>query len=111
MPQKSKTLKEIQKIVDGWINQFEEGYWPPLAQLAGLVEEVGEVARVVNESEGAKPRKKDEEKKELGIELADVLFKIAALANQYGVDLEKSFEKKLKTVDKRDAHRWTKKNK
>jgi len=38
MPQKFKTLKEIQKIVDEWIGQFEEGYWPPLAQLAGLVE-------------------------------------------------------------------------
>jgi len=44
---KALTIKEVQKIVNGWINQFEESYWPPLSMLASLVEEVGELERLI----------------------------------------------------------------
>jgi NTP pyrophosphatase (non-canonical NTP hydrolase) len=52
------TIKQAQKIVDEWINQFEEGYWPPLSMLASLVEEVGELAREINTREKNKKEKR-----------------------------------------------------
>jgi len=63
-------LREAQRRVDDWIGQFEEGYWHPLAQLARLVEEVGELARDVNHRFGPKPRKAEEEDQDLAMELA-----------------------------------------
>jgi NTP pyrophosphatase (non-canonical NTP hydrolase) len=51
------TLKKAQRIVDEWINQFEEGYWPPLSMLASLIEEVGELAREINAREKIKKKK------------------------------------------------------
>jgi len=69
------SLKKAQEIVDSWIDQFEEGYWPPLSMLASIVEEVGELAREINDLEGYKKKKVTEKKKNLGLELADVIFR------------------------------------
>ena len=67
-------LREAQARVDAWIGRFEEGYWPPLANLARLTEEVGELARLLNHRFGPKTKKPEELEQDLGEELADVLF-------------------------------------
>lgn len=99
------TLKEAQEQVDAWISQFEEGYFPPLLNLARLTEEVGEVARVISYQNGKTP-KPGEEAGDLGEELADCLFVIVCMANREGIDLEAVFEKVLEKYASRDAGRW-----
>lgn len=103
------TLRELQGRVDAWIGQFREGYWPPLANLARLVEEVGELAREINHRYGTKPRKPDETPQELAEELADVLFVVVALANEQGIDLERAMEGVLEKYRVRDGDRWERK--
>jgi NTP pyrophosphatase (non-canonical NTP hydrolase) len=101
------TLRQAQAAVDAWISRFEEGYWPPLANLARLVEEVGELARELNHRYGAKPKKPDEPDADLALELADILFVLVALANEQGIDLDAAFQQVLDKYHARDAHRWT----
>jgi NTP pyrophosphatase (non-canonical NTP hydrolase) len=102
------TLKSVQKVVDEWIGQFEEGYWPPLSMLAAVVEETGELAREINHREGYK-KKRSGNDADLGLELADVLYSLVCIANYYHIDLEESFKAVLKKYTERDMHRWTKK--
>ena len=99
-------LKEAQARVDAWIGQFEEGYWPPLANLARLTEEVGELARLLNHRFGPKTKKPDEADQDLGEELADVLFVLLVIANQQGIDLGASLERVLEKYRVRDSARW-----
>ena len=103
------TLKQTQKIVDEWISQFEEGHWPPLSMLASLMEEVGELAREINHREKIKKKKETEPKRDIGLEIADVLFSLICLANHYGVDLESKFKEVVKKYSNRDMQRWTRK--
>jgi len=100
-------LKAAQAAVDAWISQFEEGYWPPLANLARLVEEVGELARILNHEYGSKPKKPDEAPQDLAEELADVLFVLICLANERGIDLDEALAGVLAKYRTRDAVRWT----
>ena len=100
-------LREVQARVDRWVDRFEEGYWPPLAILARLVEEVGELSRELNHEHGSKPKREDEAPSELELELGDVLFVLASLANRLGVDLERAFDRVMEKYEKRDAQRWT----
>ncbi len=100
-------LEEAQERVDGWISRFEEGYWPPLSNLARLMEEVGELARLMNHRFGDKPKKPGEEEQELGMELADILFVLLAIANQQGIDLDDALERTLEKYRVRDSDRWT----
>ena len=100
-------LQEAQRRVDAWISSFEEGYWPPLVNLARLMEEVGELARELNHRYGAKPKKPEERDRELALEMADVLFVLIALANEQGVDLGDALERTLEKYRVRDADRWT----
>jgi NTP pyrophosphatase (non-canonical NTP hydrolase) len=104
-------LKGAQARVDEWIGQFEEGYWPPLANLARLVEEVGELARIINHKYGSKPKKPDEAEQELAEELADVLFVVIAMANEQGIDLDSAFEGVLEKYRGRDSTRFRRKDK
>jgi NTP pyrophosphatase (non-canonical NTP hydrolase) len=101
------TLRGAQAEVDAWISRFEEGYWPPLANLARLVEEVGELARELNHRHGSKPKRPEEGEAELALELGDVLFVLIALANEQEVDLEAGFRAVLEKYRTRDADRWT----
>ncbi|MHA1834400.1 MAG: nucleotide pyrophosphohydrolase [Candidatus Baldrarchaeia archaeon] len=103
------TIKQAQKIVDKWINQFKEGYWSPLAMLASLMEEVGELAREINHREKIKKRKETESERDIGIEMGDVLFSLICLANHYKVDLEDKFKKVMDKYSSRDANRCTRK--
>jgi NTP pyrophosphatase (non-canonical NTP hydrolase) len=101
------TLAEAQQAVDAWIGQFEEGYWPPLSNLARLVEEVGELARELNHRYGHKPKKPDEPAQDLALELADILFVLVAIANQQKIDLDEAFQRVLAKYRTRDRDRWT----
>ncbi len=105
----ARSLRNAQQRVDEWISRFEEGYWPPLANLARLMEEVGELARLVNHRFGTKPKKPGESEQDLAEELADVLFVILCMANEQGIDLEDAFEQVLRKYRTRDGDRWERK--
>ncbi len=103
-------LKEAQRRVDEWISQFEEGYWPPLVNLARLTEEVGELARELNHRYGEKPKKSGEPEQDLALELADVLFVLLVMANEQGIDLDNALLRTLEKYRSRDGDRWTRKS-
>ena len=98
-------LNTLQKKVDDWIKKYGVRYFDELTNMAQLTEEVGEVARIISRTYGEQSIKENEELNDLGEELADVLFVLLCLANQTGIDLEKSFEKKLKKKVQRDKTR------
>lgn len=99
------TLQQVQTLVDAWVER-SGGYWHPLAQLARLVEELGETARLVNHLYGDKPKKSSEQEQELGEEIADLFFTLICLANQTGVDLQASFEQVMQKIEVRDKDRF-----
>lgn len=100
------SLAEIQREVDRYIAPLADGYWPPLANLARLAEEVGEVARELNDRFGPKAKKPGEAEGSLALELADVVFVVCCLANQLGIDLDEAFRASLEKYRTRDAGRW-----
>lgn len=104
-----KTLKEMQEEVHTYINQFKQGYFSPLAQLARLTEETGELAREINHSYGEKQKKQSEQPKEVGEELGDVLFVLISLANSLEIDLTQSFDEVMKKINERDKDRFERK--
>jgi NTP pyrophosphatase (non-canonical NTP hydrolase) len=103
-------ISEAQRAVDDYIGQFAEGYWPPLTNLARLVEEVGELARELNHRYGHKTKKPGEPDQDLALELADILFVLVAIANEQKIDLEEAFRRVLRKYDERDANRWTRRD-
>ena len=106
MSEEGLTLREAQRRVDAWISQYQAGYWPPLANLARLVEETGELARLLNHRVGHKPKKAGEVEQDLGLELADIIYTVICLANSQGIDLEDAFLQVMRKVETRDAHRY-----
>ena len=106
----SRSIGQAQQAVDAYVSQFKEGYWPPLSNLARLVEEVGELARELNHRFGHKPKKQDEPEQDLALELADIMFVLIAIANEQKIDLEAAFERVLEKYQVRDAARWTRHN-
>lgn len=102
-------LRDVQREVDAYISQFEEGYFPPLVNLARLAEEVGELARELNHRHGKKTRKSDEPDGDLALELGDILFVVIVLANQHGIDLQSAVAQTLEKYRVRDADRWARK--
>ena len=96
-------LKKTQKLVDQWIKKHGIRYFDELTNMAQLTEEVGEVARIISRRYGEQSEKESDKQKDLGEELADVLFVVICLANQTGVDLSEAFAKKLDLKTKR-AH-------
>jgi NTP pyrophosphatase (non-canonical NTP hydrolase) len=101
------TFRAAQDAVDRWIGQYREGYFAPLANLARLTEEVGELARELNHRFGEKPRRADEPAGSVEMELADVLFVVICLANSQKIDLDRAFAKMMEKLATRDAGRWT----
>lgn len=96
-------VKELQSLVDAWAARYWGGeYWPPLANLARLSEEVGEIARAVNQSYGPKRIKTDETQAELAEEIGDALFVLLCLANSTGVDVQTAFDGTLRKYRTRD---------
>jgi len=98
-----------QRRVHAWVDQFEEGYFHPLTNVARLAEEVGELAREVNHRYGEKTKKPGETDGDLAMELADILFVVICIANREGIDLDEAFDRMMSKVESRDASRWTRK--
>lgn len=98
------TVKEMQAVVDGWINKVGVRYFDPMTNTLQLVEEVGELARVVSRTYGEQSFKKGEEAN-LADELTDVLWVVLCLANQHGIDLEEELVRNLAKKTSRDIDR------
>ena len=99
------TLPEAQQIVDQWIKSIGVRYFSELTNLAILTEEVGELARIMARTYGDQSFKKSDEGKDLGDEMADVLWVLICLANQTGVDLNDAFLKNIEKKTNRDSER------
>ena len=98
-------LDGAQRAVDNWIKIHGVRYFNELTNMAQLTEEVGEVARIIARRYGEQTEKISDKDKDLGEELADVIFVALCLANQTGVDINAAFEKKLKKKSERDHDR------
>jgi NTP pyrophosphatase (non-canonical NTP hydrolase) len=98
-------LKNSQQEVDTWIKEHGVRYFNELTNMAQLTEEVGEVARIIARRYGEQSEKESDKSKDLGEELADVVFVVLCLANQTGVDLQAAFDKKMDLKTKRDHDR------
>ena len=99
-------MEEMQKIVDDYISQFKVGYFSPLAMMARVTEEVGELAREINHYYGEKQKKSSEEEKEITEELADVLFIVITMANSLDIDLTEAFKQTMEKFETRDKYRF-----
>jgi NTP pyrophosphatase (non-canonical NTP hydrolase) len=99
------TIKEAQETVDAWINSTGVRYFNELTNMAILTEEVGEVARIMARRYGEQSEKPSDTTKDLGDEMADVLWVLICLANQTGIDLTEAFRKNLEKKNIRDQDR------
>ncbi len=99
------TLKEAQETVDHWIKTIGVRYFNELTNTAILMEEVGELARLMARTYGEQSFKESDKNRELGDEMADVLWVLICLANQTGVDLTEAFHKNMEKKTVRDADR------
>ena len=98
-------IKNSQLEVDNWIKNHGVRYFNELTNMAQLTEEVGEVARIIARRYGEQSEKESDKNKDLGEELADVVFVVLCLANQTGIDLQAAFDKKMDLKTKRDHDR------
>jgi NTP pyrophosphatase (non-canonical NTP hydrolase) len=103
---KEITIKQAQNTVDEWIKTVGMRYFDELTNTAILMEEVGEVARIMSRRYGEQSEKESDKNKDLGDEMADVMFVLICLANQTGIDLEQALIKNLekKTLRDKDRH-------
>jgi len=99
------TIKEAQAQVDNWIRTYGVRYFNELTNLAILTEEVGELARIIARTYGEQSFKESDKNKDLGDEMADVLWVLLCLANQTGVDLTTAFRKNMEKKTLRDKER------
>jgi NTP pyrophosphatase (non-canonical NTP hydrolase) len=99
------TIQEVQKLIDDWIKEYGVRYFNELTNTAILMEEVGEVARIMARRYGEQSEKDSDKDKDLGDEMADVLFVLICLANQTGIDLQAALEKNLEKKTNRDHSR------
>ena len=98
-------IKNAQLEVDNWIKVHGVRYFNELTNMAQLTEEVGEVARIIARRYGEQSEKESDKNKDLGEELADVVFVMLCLANQTGIDLQQAFDKKMRKKTERDHNR------
>lgn len=98
-------IQKAQELVDEWINTVGVRYFSELTNTTLLMEEVGEVARIMARRYGDQSEKESDKDKDLGEELADVLFVLICLANQTGINLTEAFQKNLEKKSVRDAQR------
>ena len=99
------TLKQAQEQVDNWIKTYGVRYFNELTNMTILTEEVGELARIMARTYGEQSFKESDKHRDLGDEMADVLWVLLCLANQTGVDLTAAFEKNLQKKTNRDKER------
>jgi NTP pyrophosphatase (non-canonical NTP hydrolase) len=103
-------LSDYQKQIDDTLQPYAKPYWDPLSNLARLIEEVGEVARILNHQFGDKPKKPGEEHEKLEDELSDVLYTVMTIANSQGINLDEPFQKAIAKLETRDKDRFAKKS-
>jgi NTP pyrophosphatase (non-canonical NTP hydrolase) len=99
------TIKELQQYVDEWIGTVGVRYFSPLTNMAILTEEVGEVARIMARRYGDQSEKPSDQGRDLGDELADVIWVVTCIANQTGVDLTQALKRNFEKKSTRDATR------
>jgi NTP pyrophosphatase (non-canonical NTP hydrolase) len=99
-------MKNYQTELDNWFKQNSWQYWEPLAILARLTEETGEVARIVNHLHGPKKKKADEMDQDLEEEMGDIIYTLMCYANSQGLDLDRAIRKSMDKVIKRDGNRF-----
>ena len=99
------TISNAQQKVDEWIKTIGVRYFSELTNMAMLTEEVGEVARIIARRYGEQSEKESDKNKDLGDEMADVLFVLICLANQTGINLEEALKQNLLKKTERDADR------
>ena len=105
------SLDKIQEDVDKWAEQFKKPYFNIEWMLARLIEEIGELAREINHLYGPKQKKSDEAYRNLGNELADVLFTVSCMANREGINLQKAWDKMIEEKNYgRDNNRYERKD-
>ena len=102
------TLENCQKLVDDWFHTFGVRYFSELTNTTILMEEVGELARIMARQYGDQSFKENEKDLDLGEEMADILFVLICLANQTGVKLEDAFKKSMEKKTRRDKERHSK---
>lgn len=105
-----KTLQQMQHEVDDYIDQFKVGYFSPLAQLARMTEEVGELVREVNHYYGEKQKKAEEAPNTVAEELGDVFFVLLLMANSLEIDLTEVFDQNMAKFNQRDYYRFERKD-
>jgi len=105
MSEPIKGITEVQQEVDKWIKDVGVRYFNELTNMAQLTEEVGEVARIIARRYGEQSEKESDKSKDLGEELADVMFVVVCLANQTGIDLQDAWDKKMAKKTNRDKDR------
>ena len=105
-----KTLQQMQHEVDDYIDQFKVGYFSPLAQLARMTEEVGELAREVNHYYGEKQKKAEEAPNTVAEELGDVFFVLLLMANSLEIDSTEVFDQNMAKFNQRDYYRFERKD-
>ena len=98
-------IQDSQQAVDEWIKEHGVRYFNELTNMAQLTEEVGEVARIIARRYGEQSEKESDKAKDLGEELADVVFVVLCLANQTVINLQEAFDKKLDLKTERDKNR------
>lgn len=103
------TLVDIQKQVDAWIDQYKIGYYSPLAIIAQTTEELGELAREINNRYGPRVKKSPEDTVDIAGEITDVIFAMICLANSHNINLDEAWEKRMEKCYGRDKDRWEKK--
>src|SRR2546425_1377880 len=102
-----RTLRDVQDEIDALIKEeWHSHYWSPLSSLARLTEEVGELAREINHTYGEKPKKVSEPEGSIAMEMGDILYVLASLANSLDVDLDSAFDKVMEKYRERDTARW-----
>ncbi|KAB7645981.1 MULTISPECIES: nucleotide pyrophosphohydrolase [Staphylococcus] len=104
-----KSMTQMQKEVDDYISQFKAGYFSPLANLARLTEEVGELSREINHQYGEKKKKDTEDENTIKAELGDNLFVLLCIANSLDIDMTESFNETMDKFNTRDHDRFERK--
>ena len=99
------TIKEAQAAVDEWIKTYGVRYFNELTNMTLLTEEVGELARIIARTYGEQSFKESDKNRDLGDEMADILWVLICLANQTGVDLTDAFAKNMEKKTQRDKER------
>jgi NTP pyrophosphatase (non-canonical NTP hydrolase) len=100
------SLKDIQKDVDEWIQKLGGKYFSPLAIVAALSEEHGELAREINNRYGDRVKKSPEDTADIGKEIADIIFNLCCMANSQGISLQEYWDKKMDKQYGRDKDRF-----